>query len=101
MWGILSTNSVKESFELKNKEFLSCFVERGYPQDLVEKIFTDAQFSSRNTALKNEPKSSKKILPFVGTLNLANQDLKNTQIVAYRKVRCLKDSVVRAQLPSL
>ena len=51
---------IEESFELKKKDFLTCLVKRSYPQDLVEKVSDDAQFSSRNTALKNKPKSSKK-----------------------------------------
>ena len=67
----MRTNSVKESFELKKKEFLSRIIEQGYPQDLVQKVFADAQFSSRNTAMRNKPKSPKKIFPFVRIFNLA------------------------------
>ena len=67
---------IEESFELKKKDFLTCLVKRSYPQDLVEKVSDDAQFSSRNTALKNKPKSSKKIVPFVRTFNPADQNLK-------------------------
>ena len=90
--------------------------ERGYPQDLVQKVFADAQVSSRNTAMRNKPKSSKKIFPFVRIFNPANQNVKkilikhwhlisgnnnlvqmypNPPIVANRKVRSLKDSLVR------
>ena len=72
----MRTNSVKESFELRKKEFLSRLIERGYPQHLVQKVFADAQFSSRNTAIRNKPKSSKKIFPFVRTFNPANQNVK-------------------------
>ena len=118
----MRTNSVKESFELRKKEFLSRLIERGYPQDLVQKVFADAQFSSRNTAMRNKPKSSKKIFPFVRTFNPANQNVKkilmkhwhlisdnnnlvqiypDPPIVACLKVRSLKYSLVRAQLPSL
>ena len=113
---LLRTNSVKESFELKKKEFLSRLIKRGYPQDLVQKVFADAQFSSRNTAMRNKPKSSKKIFPFVRTFNPANQNVKkilmkhwhlisdnnnlvqmypNPPIVTCRKVRSLKDSLDR------
>ena len=119
---LFRTNSVKESFELKKKEFLTCPIEQIYPQDLVEKVLADAQFSSCNTKLKNKPKLSKKILPFIRTFNPAYQNLKkdsyetlapyfrqqypvqiypNPLIVAYRKVRSLEDSLVRAQFPSL
>ena len=118
----MRTNSVKESFELWKKEFLSRLIERSYPQDFVQKVFADAQFSSRNTAMRNKPKSSKKIFPFVRNFNPANQNVKkilmkhwhlisdnnnlvqmypDPPIVACRKVRSLKYSVVRAQLPSL
>ena len=55
---------------------LTCLVERSYPQDLVEKVLADAQFSSRNTALTNKPKSFKKILTFFRTFNPAYQNLK-------------------------
>ena len=119
---LFRTNSVKESFKLKNKEFLTCLIEQIYPQDLVEKVLADAQFSSCNTTLKNKPKLSKKILLFIRTFNPAYQNLKkilmkhwhlisgnnnlaqiypNPLIVAYRKVRSLEDSLVRAQFPSL
>ena len=102
-------NSVKESFVLKKKEFLTRLIERGYPQDLVERIMVDAQFSLRN-------------FPFVRTFNPANQNVKkilmkhwhlisdnnnlvqrypNLVLDAYRKVRSPRDSVFRAQLPSL
>ena len=70
---LFRTNSVKESFELKKKEFLTCLIEQIYPQDLVEKVLADAQFSSCNTKLKNKPKLSKKILPFIRTFNPAHQ----------------------------
>ena len=72
----MRTNSVKESFELRKKEFLSRLIERSYPQDLVQKVFADAQFSSRNTAMRNKPKSSKKIFLFVRTFNPAKQNVK-------------------------
>lgn len=48
----MRTDSVRESFELRKREFLTCPIERGYLQDLVEKILAEEQFSSRNTALK-------------------------------------------------
>ena len=72
----MRTNSVKESFELRKKEFLSRLIERSYPQDFVQKVFADAQFSSRNTAMRNKPKPSKKIFLFVRTFNPANQNVK-------------------------
>ena len=48
----MRTDSVRESFELRKRKFLTYPIERGYPQDLVEKILAEVQFSSRNRALK-------------------------------------------------
>ena len=51
---------------------ISCkfrLLERGYPQKLVNKIQAEVDFSSRNSALKYKPKTSRNILPFVTTYN--------------------------------
>ena len=68
---LLRTNSVKESFELKKKEFVNLPCRTRLPLGPCRKGLTNAQFSSRNTALKNKPKSSKKILVVVRTFNRA------------------------------
>ena len=52
-----------------------------YPQDLVEKVLADAQFSSCNTTLKNKPKLSKTILPFIKTFSPAYQNLKKILMI--------------------
>ena len=108
---------------MKKREFLTRPIERGYPQDLVEKISAEVQFSSRNTALK---KTNRKYLKrFRRSLRLSilltwilQRFLWNTgilfqatitwrkynlisPIVTYRKDRSLKDSFLRAQLSSL
>ena len=54
----LKTNVVKESFDLEKREVLTRPTERGYPQDLVEKILAQVQFSSRNTALKKRTENN-------------------------------------------
>ena len=54
----LRTNAVKESFNLEKREVLTRTIERGYPQDLVEKILAQVQFSSRNTALKKRTENN-------------------------------------------
>ena len=54
----LRTNAVKESFNLEKREVLTHPIERGYPQDLVEKILAQVQFSSRNTALKKRTENN-------------------------------------------
>ena len=92
--------------ELKEKEFLTRLTERGYLRDLVETILTEVRFESRTVALQDKPKTSKKILPFVTTLNLATPILKtlapyyrqktlaqiypNASNVAYRKEKISK-----------
>ena len=111
---LLQTNTVKESFELKKKEFLTRLIEQGYPRELVETILAGVRFESRKRALQNKPKTSKKNLPFVATFNPATPNLKNilmkhwylvtgnntlaqiypyAPIVAYRKEKSLKDSL--------
>ena len=119
---LLRTNSVKESFELRKKQFLTRLLERGYPKSFAEdtgKILTEIKFSMRNTALKKKLKISKKIIPFITT---ASPNLKkilirhwhliagkhnlarifpNPPIFAYRKNKSLKDYLVRARIPSL
>ena len=61
---LLPTNTVKESFELKKKEFLTRLIERGYPRELVETVLVEVRFESRKTALQNKPKTSKKDFAF-------------------------------------
>ena len=50
---LLRTDSVRESFELGKRKFLTCPIERGYPQDLVEKILAEVQFSSLKKRTEN------------------------------------------------
>ena len=101
---------------LKKKEFLTREIERGYPQELVETILAEVRFESRRTALQNKPKTSKKILPFVTTFsprkkilmkhwhlitgnNTHAQIYPNVPVLAYRKEKSLKVSLVRAKIP--
>lgn len=52
---LLRTNSVEKSVELKKKEFSRIrLIEQGCPQDLVEEILAELQFSSRNTQTKRK-----------------------------------------------
>ena len=118
---LLRTNSGKGSFEFKKLQFLTRLLERGYPKSFAEDILTEIKFSMRNTALQNKPKTSKKIIPFVTTINLATpnhkkilikhwhlysgnhnlaQIFQNPSMVAYRKDKSLKDYLVRAAIPS-
>ena len=114
---MLRTYSNKEKFESSKRDFKFRLLERGYPRKLVNKIQAEVDFSSRNSALKYKPKTSKNILPFLTTYNPSVPKLKevlmknwslitinptlprifpNANIVAYRKDKSLKDLLVRA-----
>ena len=117
---LLRTNSIKEKFESNKRDFKFRLLERGYPEELVNKIQAEVDFSSRNNALKYKPMTSKNILPFVTTYNPSVPKLKeilmknwflitnnpnlarifpDAPIVAYRKDKSLKDLLVRAKIP--
>jgi len=85
-------------------------------------MLTEVQFSDRAEPLRNKTKNAKEILPFVTTYNPATPNLKKIlmknwhiiqqqsklahiskqpPIVSYRKEKSLKDSLVRAKLPSI
>ena len=118
---LLRTNSVKEIFELRKLEFLTCLLERGYPRELFENLLAEVKFSSRNEALQNKTKTSRNVLPFITTFNPATPNLKKVlmkrwhfitesnrlgqiysepPIVAYRNDKSLKDLLFRAKIPS-
>ena len=118
---LLRTNSVKESFDNLKREFESRLYLRGYPHNLVRKILTEVQFSSRQSALRNKTRTSRPPLPFVTTYNPATPNLKkilmkhwhfitnqpnlarifsDPPIVSHRKEKSLKDYLVRAKIPS-
>ena len=117
---LLRTNSIKEKFESNKRDFKFRLLERGYPEELVNKIQAEVDFSSRNIALKYKPMTSKNILPFVTTYNPSVPEHKeilmknwflitnnpnlarifpDAPIVAYRKDKSLKDFLVRAKIP--
>ena len=54
--------------------------ERGYLRDLVETILTEDRFESCTVAWQDKLETSKKILPFVTTFNLATPILKKILI---------------------
>ncbi|XP_068692864.1 uncharacterized protein [Montipora foliosa] len=117
---LLRTNSIKEKFESNKRDFKFRLLEHGYPEELVNKIQAEVDFSSRNNALKYKPMTSKNILLFVTTYNPSVPKLKeilmknwflitnspnlarifpDAPIVAYRKDKSLKDLLVRAKIP--
>ena len=56
---------------VKEERIFNSPYERGYLRDLVETILTEDRFESRTVAWQDKPETSKKILPFVTTFNLA------------------------------
>ena len=48
---LLRTISIKERFESNKRDFESRLLGRGYPQELVNKIQAEVEFSSRNNSL--------------------------------------------------
>jgi hypothetical protein len=73
---LLRTNSDRDSFEARKRDFQSRLEERGYPTDIVKKTLSSVQFSSRQTALKTKIRTSKRITPLVTTYNPATPNLK-------------------------
>ena len=62
---LLRTNSSKVMFEENIKNFRTRLTSRGYPNNLVDKIFSEVKFAERKNALTQTQKAHKKILPFV------------------------------------
>ena len=116
---LLRTNSSKAKFD----EHIALFKQRlrhsGYPDNLLNMILPEVNFSQRMSALQNKQKTRKRILPFVTEYRPSMPDLKhilmnkwhliqnqpllrkifkNPPLISYRKGRSLKDVLVRAKL---
>lgn len=63
--GLLRTNFSKNIFEELIQNIKSRQRERGYPENLVQKILSEMQFKKRKLYLLQKPQKSKRILPFV------------------------------------
>ena len=75
---LLRTNSIKEKFESNKRDFKFRLLERGYPEELVNKIQAEVDFSSRNNALKYKPMTSKNILRSSPPTTQAYRNLKRS-----------------------
>jgi len=62
---ILRTNSSEATFEENISNFRKHLLDRGYPRNLVEKLPTGIKFTGRDSALKQNNRARKEILPFV------------------------------------
>ena len=122
-WGItlriLRTNSSEATFDENISNFKKHLRDRGYPQNLIDKILSGTKFTERATAFKQNNKERKEILPFVtqyqpSISNLKEALLKNWHLVqnqprlrqifkqppilSYKKGKSLKDMLVRAKI---
>ena len=72
----LRTNSSKIVFEKNIRHSKSRLRERGYPNDLVESILTEVDFTNRKTTLQEKNKVRLTKLPFVTQYNSSVTSLK-------------------------
>ena len=102
------------------KTFKQHLLQRGYPQNLIQKTLSEVKFEDRKLALQQrKSKENKRILPFVTQYQssvpnlkqilmrewhliesqpLLNDIFKERPIISYKKGRSLKDILVRAKL---
>ena len=120
---LLQTNSTKATFEEKIKHFESRLIERGYPKNLVQRTLSEVIFENRKQTLQQtprlEPRTNKRILPFVTQYHpsvtnlkqilmenwrlierqpLLREIYKEPPLISYKRGRSLKDILVRAKL---
>ena len=62
---ILRTNSSEATCEENISNSRKHLLDRGYPRNLVEKLLTGIKLTGRDSALKQNNKARKEILPFV------------------------------------
>ena len=74
---LLRTNSSKVMFEENIKNFRTRLTSRGYPNNMVDKILSEANFTERKNALTQKQKVQKKSLPFVTQFHPSLPCLKN------------------------
>ena len=73
---LLRTNSSKIMFEEKITNFKSHLLQRGYPEDLINTIFSEVNFKDRKLALQQKQKRNLRILPSVTQYQPSVLDLK-------------------------
>jgi len=116
---LLRTNSSKALFEESINNFKLRLRDRGYPNNIVEKILAEVKFTERKYALQEKQKVRKTLLPFVTQYNplvpnlkkvlmskwhiiekqpLLREIFRDPPIISYKRGRSLKDILVRAKL---
>ena len=74
---LLRTNSSKAKFEEHIALFKQRLRHRRYPDNLLNMILSEVNFSERMSALQNKQKTRKRILPFVTDYRPTMPDLKH------------------------
>ena len=116
---LLRTNSSESTFEENMVNFRARLVARGYPRNLIDKHLSEIKFTERKSALKQNKKDTKYILPFVTQYEpavpnikqvlmkkwhiiegqpLLKQIFKDPPIISFKKGKSLKDMLVRAKI---
>ena len=116
---LLRTNSSEITFEENILNFRAHFVGRGYPLNLIDKHLSEVHFTERKSALKQNKKNTKDILPFVTQYEpavsnikqvlmkkwhmieeqpLLKEIFKDPPIISFKKGKSLKDMLVRAKI---
>ena len=115
----MRTNSSKELFEEKIKNFKEKLLDRGYRENLIQRTISEVNFEDRKQAVQQKRKENKPILPFVTQFQpsvpnlkkilmskwhlITNQPLlkeifKGPPLISYKKGPSLHDILVRAKL---
>ena len=116
---LLRTNSSESTFEENMVNFRARLVARGYPRNLIDRHLSEINFTERKSALKQNKKDTKDILPFVTQYEpavpnikqvlmkkwhiiegqpLLKQIFKDPPIISFKKGKSLKDMLVRAKI---
>ena len=116
---LLRTNSSKTTFEESILNFKIRLVARGYPLNLIDKHLSEINYTERKSALKQNKKSTKDILPFVTQYEpsvpnieqilmkkwhiiqeqpLLKKIFKDPPNISFKKGKSLKDMLVRAKI---
>ena len=64
---LLITNSSEKMFEHNLSKFKLRFIKRGYPKKLTRRTLSEVNFATRQSALLQNNKTRKRVLPFVTT----------------------------------
>ena len=84
---ILTTNSSKATFDENISNFKKYLQERGYTHNLINTVLLEVEFTRRTTALKQNNKERKEILPFVTQYQPSISKLKETLLKKWHLIQ--------------